>query len=391
MSGKNENKMTRSDSLLEVIPFNIPYSTGREFGYMSQTIANKHTAGDGPFAKKCQQWLETSIGVSRSLMVNSCTSALEIASLLLELEPGDEVITTPFTYVATSNAIVKAGGVPVFVDIRADTLNIDEEKIEEAISKKTKAIVVVHYSGVGCEMEQISEIAEKYNLIVIEDAAHCIFSTYKGKELGTLGDISTFSFHETKNLCCGEGGALNINSVDFYRRAEIIRHGGTNRAQFMRGEVGKYTWVDIGSAYMMSDLNAAYLWGQFCQADKILSTRVGLWQNYHSYLKEGEEQEFFRRPVVPLDCLHNGHLYYLIFNSRAERDSVSRYMEERHIHPVSHYMPLHDSIGGRKFGKVSGKMRNASDLPHRLLRLPLFVGLSDLQQQKVVETLYQAL
>ncbi|MBN2644221.1 MAG: dTDP-4-amino-4,6-dideoxygalactose transaminase [Desulfuromonadaceae bacterium] len=375
----------------EVIPFNVPYTTGLEFVYMPQAVTNKHTAGDGPFSFQCKGWIEKSTGVLHTLMVNSCTSALEIAALLLELKPGDEVIMTPYTYVATANAVVKAGGVPVFVDIRPDTLNIDEGKIEEAINERTKAILVVHYSAVACEMDTIVSIAQKHNLVLIEDAAHCIFSSYKGVELGTIGQLSTFSFHETKNLCCGEGGALNVNLEKYYRRAEIIRHGGTNRARFIRGEVDKYTWVDVGSAYMMSDLNAAYLWGQFCRADQILHARTRLWQRYHQNLQEGEDQGLFRRPVVPTECIHNGHLYYLLFHSREERDFVIRYMSERGIHPVSHYMPLHDSEGGRKFGKTCGVLQNASDLPHRLLRLPLFVSMADRQQDRVVEILYEGM
>jgi dTDP-4-amino-4,6-dideoxygalactose transaminase len=315
-------------------------------------------------------------------MVNSCTSALEITALLLDLKPGDEVIMTPFTYVATASAVVKTGATPVFVDIRPDTLNIDEKKIEQAISERTTAIFVVHYSSVSCEMDTIAHIATKHNLSIIEDAAHCIHSTYKGMELGSIGHLSTFSFHETKNLSCGEGGSLNINSERYDERADILRHGGTNRAKFMRGEIGKYTWVDIGSAYLMSDINAAFLWAQFEQADHIIRKRLTLWHRYHENLAKGEDNGWFRRPIVPAHCSHNGHLYYLVFNSQEQRDLLIKFMNERNINPIFHYVPLHTSVGGIKYGKTFGSMKYADDIPFRLLRLPVFVGMNYDQQDE---------
>lgn len=377
-------------ALQETIPFNAPYVTGNEFVYMPQAINNKQTAGDGPFSKKCKQWLEETLGVPSALMVNSCTSALEIASLLLELDPGDEVIMTPYTFVTTANAVVKAGGVPVFVDIRPDTLNIDETKIEAAITPRTKAIMVVHYAAIACDMTAIMAIAKKHHLIVIEDAAHCINASYFGQELGTIGHLATYSFHETKNLTCGEGGALIVNNKRFLARAEIIRHSGTNRAQFFRGQVNKYSWVDIGSAYMMSDLNAAYLWAQMEQMPQIMDRRRQIWKRYQDAFLGGEMQEIFRRPVVPQGCEHNGHLYYLLLPSSEKRDDVLSKLREQDIHAVFHYVPLHSSEGGKKFARSHGDLAVTNDLPYRLIRLPFFYSMTNRQQDRVIEAVYQA-
>ena len=368
------------------IPFNMPYISGREFVYMPQAIDNRHTAGDGSFSERCKQWLAHKMQQEHVLMVNSCTSALEIAALLC-IKPGDEVIMTPFTYVSTANAVVRAGGVPVFVDIRPDTLNIDEALIEAAITPRTRAIMVVHYAAIACEMRIIMEVANRYNLPVIEDAAHCIDARYHGQELGTIGAFGTFSFHETKNFSCGEGGALVVSSPDYFPRAEIIRHTGTNRSQFFRKEVSKYSWVDIGSAYMMSDLNAAYLLAQFESASQILQKRRALWQRYHAALEDAEVKGLLRRPIVPDYCEHNGHLYYILLPSTAVRDACIQYLRERNIYSVFHYVPLHQSEAAERYARSHAQLPVAGDLPYRLTRLPFCTGMQESEQARVIDAL----
>lgn len=357
------------------IPFNRPYMSGLELEYITEAYNNHHLSGDGNFTKRCHLWLEKSIGVKKALLTHSCTAALEMAAILADIQPGDEVIMPSYTFVSTANAFVLRGGVPVFVDIRPDTLNIDENLIEGAISKKTKAIVPVHYAGVSCEMDTINQIAKNHNLVVIEDAAQGINSTYKSRRLGSLGDLSALSFHETKNLISGEGGALLINNDRFIERAEIIREKGTNRNKFFRGEVDKYTWVDIGSSYLPSEILAAFLWGQIEKADDINTGRLDVWNDYNQKLKLLEDLELIRRPVIPQECEHNAHMYYIILRDLETRTKLMAYLSSCGIKSVFHYVPLHSSPAGKKFTKVNGNMLITDDLSERLLRLPMWKNL----------------
>lgn len=359
------------------IPFNKPYMTGKELWYISQAHANGHLAGDGAFTKRCNLWLESQIGCHTALLTHSCTGALEIAAILTEIGPGDEVIMPAYTFVSTANAFVLRGGVPVFVDIRADTLNIDESKIEEAITEKTKAIMVVHYAGVGCEMDAVMDIAERHGLLVIEDAAHGICSRYKGRPLGSIGHLAAVSFHETKNIISGEGGALLVNASRFAERAETIREKGTNRNQFFRGEVDKYTWIDVGSSYLPSELVAAFLWAQMEEADDITRRRLEIWQIYDQWFASLEKEGKVRRPIVPTECGHNAHMYYLLLPDLEKRNAFIHYLKERGIGAVFHYVPLHDSPMGRRFGRADGSLHNTRNLSERLVRLPLWLGLEE--------------
>jgi dTDP-4-amino-4,6-dideoxygalactose transaminase len=359
------------------IPYNKPYMTGKELWYISQAHANGRLAGDGDFTRKCQAWLENHIGCKKALLTHSCTAALEMAAILTNIGPGDEVIMPSYTFVSTANAFVLRGAVPVFIDIRPDTLNIDETKIEEAITEKTKAIVVVHYGGVGCEMDTIMEIAKEHKILVIEDAAHGMMASYKGRQLGSIGHLGTLSFHETKNIISGEGGALLINDARFVDRAEIIREKGTNRNQFFRGQVDKYTWVDIGSSYLPSELIAAFLWAQMEDAEIITKRRLRIWDRYHQSLKILEEQGKVRRPIVPLECKHNAHLYYLLLEDLEKRDSFIANLKKKGIGVVFHYVPLDSSPMGKKYGRVCGKLTNTHILSNNLVRLPLWLGLED--------------
>ncbi|MFC1827635.1 dTDP-4-amino-4,6-dideoxygalactose transaminase [Thermodesulfobacteriota bacterium] len=359
------------------IPYNKPYMTGKELLYICQAHANGHLAGDGEFTRKCHAWLESHIGCKKALLTHSCTAALEMAAILIDIAPGDEVIMPSYTFVSTTNAFVLRGAVPVFVDIRPDTLNIDETKIEEAITAKTKAIVVVHYGGVGCEMDTIMEIAKEHKILVIEDAAHGIMASYKGRQLGSIGHLGALSFHETKNIISGEGGALLINDARFVDRAEIIREKGTNRSQFFRGEVDKYTWVDIGSSYLPSELIAAFLWAQVENAEIITKRRLQIWDRYHQSLKTLEEQGKVRRPIVPPECKHNAHLYYLLLRDLEKRDSFIANLKKKGIGVVFHYVPLDSSPMGKKYGRVCGKLTNTHILSNNLVRLPLWLGLED--------------
>lgn len=361
------------------IPFNKPYMTGKELWYIAQAHANGHLAGDGSFSKRCHAWLETQTRAYKSLLTHSCTAALEMAAILADIGPGDEVIMPSYTFVSTANAFVLRGGVPVFVDIRRDTLNLDETKIEVAITEKTKAIVPVHYAGVGCEMDAIMDIARRHNLIVIEDAAQGILSTYKGQPLGSIGHLGTLSFHETKNIISGEGGAILINDPEFAARAEIIREKGTNRTQFFRGQVDKYTWVDIGSSYLPSDLIAAFLWAQMEEAEEITCRRLALWDEYHLNLDYWERRSLLRRPIVPKDCKHNAHMYYILLANLDMRTTFIDEFKRKGIHAVFHYVPLHSSPAGEKYARVGSDMSVTDDVADRLVRLPLWVGLEDLQ------------
>jgi len=357
------------------IPFNKPFVTGKELEYIQQAIANAHLSGDGEFTKKCHAWLESEIGCHQAFLTHSCTAALEMAAILADIQPGDEVIMPSYTFVSTANAFVLRGGVPVFVDIRPDTLNIDESKISAAITPKTKAIVPVHYAGVGCEMDTIMGIAQRHGLLVIEDAAQGVGSTYKGQPLGSMGHLAAVSFHETKNVICGEGGALLVNYSELCSRADIIWQKGTNRSQFFRGQVDKYTWVDIGSSYLPSEINAAFLWAQLESAAAITQKRLAIWQQYHQGFAELEAQGKVRRPIIPAYCQHNGHMYYLLLPDKSSRNRLIEKLKESGIGAVFHYVPLHSSPAGRKYGKIHGDLLFTQEMSSRLVRLPLWLGL----------------
>ncbi len=360
-----------------MIPFNKPYMTGKELWNIAQAHVNGHLAGDGPFTNKCHDWLEQTIGSDKALLTHSCTAALEIAANLLDLEPNDEVIMPSYTFVSTANAFVSQGATPVFVDIRPDTLNIDETKIERAITEKTRAIVPVHYSGVGCDMDTIMSIANRHGLIVIEDAAQGVMASYKDKPLGGIGQLGTLSFHETKNIIAGEGGALLINDPTFIERAKIIREKGTNRDAYFRGVVDKYTWVDTGSSYLPGEIIAAFLYAQIQEAEEITSRRIGMWNTYHHEFASLESRGLCRRHFIPDYCKHNAHMYYLLLNSIEDRDRLICTLKEMGIQAVFHYIPLHSSPAGKKFARTSGNMSFTDDLSQRLVRLPLWVGLED--------------
>lgn len=364
--------------------------TGKELWYISQAHANGHLAGDGDFTHKCNAWLERQIGCHNAALTHSCTAALEITALLADLKLGDEVIMPSYTFVSTANAFVLRGAVPVFVDIRPDTLNIDETCIEEAITRKTKAIVVVHYAGVACEMDTIMAIARRHELLVIEDNAQGLGARYKNRPLGSIGDLATLSFHETKNIISGEGGALLVNSSHFSERAEVIREKGTNRSQFFRGEVDKYTWVDIGSSYLPSDLVAAFLWAQMEEADEITKRRLAIWDTYHQWFASLEKNDRIRRPTIPEECQHNAHMYYLLLPDLDERTRFIQELKNQGIGAVFHYIPLHKSPIGEKYGRCSGNMANTTCLSERLVRLPLWLGLED-TQASVIESITQLL
>lgn len=373
------------------IPFNRPFVTGKEYAYLEQAIANGHLSGNGEFTKKCQVWLETKTGCHKSLLTHSCTAALEMAAILADIQPGDEIIMPSYTFVSTANAFVLRGGVPVFIDISPDTLNIDESQIEEAITSQTKAIVPVHYAGVSCEMDTINEIARHHNLLVIEDAAQGVMSTYKGQSLGNLGHLAAVSFHETKNVICGEGGALLVNHPEFVERAEIIWEKGTNRSQFFRGQIDKYTWVDIGSSCLPSEINAAFLWAQLEAANTITHKRLEIWGQYHQAFAELEAQGKVRRPIIPPECQHNAHMYYLLLPDLASRTAVIEQLKQHGINSVFHYVPLHSSPAGRKYGRIHGNLSCTDKLSDRLLRLPLWVGMIDNLVMKVITTVSDCL
>jgi dTDP-4-amino-4,6-dideoxygalactose transaminase len=371
------------------IPFNRPFSVGKEVEYIQQAIDGGHLSGDGPFTKKCHNWLEERIGCNAALLTHSCTAALEMTALLADIQPGDEVIMPSFTFVSTANAFVLRGGVPVFVDIRSDTLNIDENLIESAITGRTKAVVPVHYAGVGCEMDTISDIANDHDIMVIADAAQGLLSEYKGRPLGSIGHMATISFHETKNVISGEGGALLLNHEQWVERAEIIREKGTNRSQFFRGQVDKYSWVDLGSSYLPSEINAAFLWAQLEQVDAITKQRLNIWTRYNEGFADLEKQGKVRRPVVPDGCLHNAHMYYLLLGDLKHRTRIIRELDAADVHAVFHYVPLHSSIAGRKYGRVYGDLTHTQELSDRLVRLPLWVKMCEDEINHVIETINQ--
>lgn len=370
-----------------MIPFNKPYFTGKELDYIRQSHEIGNLSGDGTFTHKVNAWLEHQTQSKKVLLTHSCTAALEMTAILADIQPGGEVIMPSYTFVSTANAFVLRGGVPVFVDIRQDTLNIDETLIEAAITPRTKAIVPVHYAGVGCEMDTILAIAKKHNLIVIEDAAQGVMASYKGKALGTIGHLGTYSFHETKNIISGEGGAILINDERFTQRAEVIREKGTNRSQFYRGQVDKYTWQDVGSSYLPGEDIAAFLYAQLEQADKITSQRIAIWQKYHDALEILEQKGEIRRPIIPAECQHNAHMYYILLDSLAHRTQVINNFKKQNIHPTFHYVSLHSSPAGKKFARTHGDLKNTENVSDRLLRLPLWIGLDDEMQNEVLKVL----
>ena len=369
------------------IPFNKPGVTGNEHNYLASCIENLHLSGDGTFSKRCHSLLEEHFGVAKALLTTSCTHALEMTALLLDIQPGDEIIIPSFTFVSTVNAFVLRGAKPVFADIRPDTLNIDENRLESLITPATRAIVIVHYAGVGCEMDEIMRIAGKHNVPVIEDNAHGLFGKYKGKYLGTFGAMATQSFHETKNFTCGEGGALLINDPRYIERAEIIREKGTNRSRFFRGQVDKYTWVDVGSSYLPSDLLAAYLLAQLESADDIQAKRRQIWQTYNAALGDWADETGVLLPVVPEECEQAFHMFYMILPSLEQRQELIAFLKEREILSVFHYLPLHLSDMGLKFGGSKGDCPVTEDLSDRLLRLPFYNSFTETEQMEVINTI----
>lgn len=359
------------------IPFNKPYMTGKELWHIAQAHAAGHLSGDGAFTKHCSQWLEQRKGCAKALLTHSCTAALEMAAILANIGAGDEVIMPSYTFVSTANAFVLRGATPVFVDIRADTLNIDESLIEAAITPRTKAIVPVHYAGVGCEMDVIMDIARQHHLLVIEDAAQGIMGNYKGRPLGSIGHLGCLSFHETKNIIAGEGGALLVNDPEFVQRAEIIREKGTNRSQFFRGQVDKYTWCDLGSSFLPGEIIAAFLWAQMEAAEDITRQRLAIWNQYHRAFAAAERAGFIRRPLIPHHCQHNAHMYYLLLPDLHYRTRFIAELKNKNIGTVFHYVPLHSAPAGVNYGRVHGEMVHTNNLSERLVRLPLWVGLEE--------------
>lgn len=357
------------------IQFNKPLITGQELDNFKYLLENPHLSGDGVFTDFCCKWLERNLGCSNGLLTHSCTAALEMAAILAEIQPGDEVIMPSYTFVSTANAFVLRGAIPVFIDIEKETCNIDINQIEKAITKKTKAIVVVHYAGVCVDMDKLIEIKDQYNLFLIEDAAQALLSEYKGISLGTIGDMGTLSFHETKNIISGEGGALLLRDNRLIDRAEIIREKGTNRRNFFRGQVDKYTWVDIGSSYLPSDIIAAFLKPQLQNSKEITESRMNIWEHYHLNLKDAEKSEKLRRPIIPSFCKHNAHMYYILLPSNHIRDSLINKLANNGMSSVFHYQPLHDSPYGKKVSRCSHDMSNTIEISETLLRLPLWVGL----------------
>jgi dTDP-4-amino-4,6-dideoxygalactose transaminase len=372
------------------IPFNWPHMTGKELYYIAESHFNGRLAGDGPFTRRCHEWIERRTGCSKALLTHSCTAALEMAALLMDVQPGDEIIMPSYTFVSTANAFVLRGGVPVFVDIREDTLNLDERLITDAITPRTRGIAPVHYAGVACEMDTIMSIAKQHDLFVVEDAAQGVMSSYKGRALGSIGQLGAYSFHETKNVISGEGGALLVNDAKLAQRAEIIREKGTDRSRFFRGQVDKYTWQEPGSSYLPGELIAAFLWAQLEEADRITNERLQCWDRYHSLLEPLAAEGLLRRPVVPEGHQHNAHMYYVILSAEVDRAKVLDIFRRSDIGAVFHYVPLHSSPGGQQHGRTHGSLEVTDRQSDRLIRLPLWLGISAAQQERVVETLRSA-
>ena len=369
------------------VPFNRAVALGKEFEYIQEAIDKLHLSGDGPFTRKCREFLEAELGVEKALLTTSCTHALEMAGLLLEIQPGDEVIVPSFTFVSTVNAFVLHGARPVFIDVRPDTLNLDEKLLPRLITPKTKAIVPVHYAGVGCEMDEIMDIADRHGVAVVEDNAHGLFGKYKDRYLGTFGCMATQSFHETKNFTCGEGGALLINDARYIERAEIIREKGTNRSQFFRGQVDKYTWVDLGSSYLPSDMLAAFLYAQLEKREWVQDRRRQIWEHYFDNLKDWAHKHGVRIPVVPDHCDQPYHMFYILLPSFEQRQAMIEHLKKRDILAVFHYLPLHLSEMGRRFGGREGDCPVTEDVSDRLLRLPFYNIMTDEEQKRVVESI----
>ncbi|TKI69905.1 dTDP-4-amino-4,6-dideoxygalactose transaminase [Sulfurimonas crateris] len=373
-----------------MIPFNKPPFTGNEEKYILESMKSSKISGDGEFTKKCHKWFEEKLDCNKALLTTSCTHALEMAAILLDIQEGDEVIMPSYTFVSTANAFVLRGAKIVFVDIRPDTMNIDETKIEQAITDKTKAIVPVHYAGVACEMEAIMELANRYKLFVVEDAAQGMMSSYKGKALGTIGHLGAFSFHETKNYTsAGEGGLLIINDEKFIQRAEIIREKGTNRSLFFRGMVDKYSWVDLGSSYLMNDVSAAYLWGNLEKADEINQDRLNSWQKYYDGLKSLQSKGFLELPIIPNGCIQNAHMFYIKVKDLDERTALLEHLKENGINAVFHYVPLHSAPAGVKFGRFDGKDVYTTKESERLIRLPIYYGLSSEEITLIAKNIFE--
>ncbi len=373
-----------------MIPFNKPPLTGNELQYVVQSMQSNKICGDGFFGKKCQSWFEETLGCLKSLLTPSCTAALEMAAILIDIQPGDEVIIPSFTFVSTANAFVIRGAKIVFVDIRPDTMNIDETKIEAAITHKTKAIVPVHYAGVSCEMDTIMDIANRNGLFVVEDAAQGMMSTYKGKPLGTIGHLGALSFHETKNYTSGgEGGLLIINDERFLKRAEVIREKGTNRSQFFRGQVDKYTWVDVGSSYLPSELQSAFLWGQLEKADEINQNRLVSWSAYYKALKQLKEESIVDLQLIPDECQHNAHMFYLKLRNIDQRTEFIEFLKSNNISTVFHYIPLHSAPAGKYFGAFHGMDQHTTAESERLVRLPMYFGMKQEEILNVVSCIYK--
>lgn len=374
-----------------IIPFNKPYMTGKELFHIAEAHFNCMLAGDGPFTKRCHEWLEKRTNANRVLLTHSCTAALEMAALLLDVRPGDEVILPSYTFVSTANAFVLRGATPVFVDIREDTFNLDERLIESAITPRTRAIVPVHYAGVACEMDTIMAIAGQHGLKVVEDAAQGVMASYKGRSLGSIGDLGAYSFHETKNVISGEGGALLVNEPKLAQRAEIIREKGTDRSRFFRGEVDKYTWQEVGSSFLPGELIAAFLWAQLEEADAITQQRLASWRCYHELLAPLEAKGVLRRPIVPAECQHNAHMYHILLPDEGVRNYVMSHLKANGINAIFHYIPLHSSPAGQRYGRAHGDLALTTSVASRILRLPLWIGLTDDQIAQVVDCLARGL
>lgn len=375
----------------EKIQFNRPFLTGKELEHIAEIKSGNVLAGDGPFTKRCHEWMKSKSGCEKPLLTHSCTAALEMAALLLRIAPGDEIIMPSYTFVSTANAFVLRGGVPVFVDIREDTLNLDERLIESAITSRTRAIVPVHYAGVACEMDIIMDIAKRHGLQVVEDAAQGVMAAYKGRILGSIGDLGAYSFHETKNVISGEGGALLVNDPTLAVRAEIIREKGTDRSRFFRGEVDKYTWQEVGSSFLPSELIAAFLWGQLEEAERITRERLAIWEYYHMLLEPLETKGLLRRPIVPDECQHNAHMYYVLLAPEIDRQKVLDFLKSNEISSVFHYVPLHSSPAGQRYGRTHGELEVTTTRSERLVRLPLWIGLTTKQQERIATVLADAI
>ncbi len=372
-----------------MIDFSRPVYVKESMSYIQQAVEQNHLCGDGSFTRKCTEWMEEHTGTERAMFTTSCTHAMELMALLMEIEPGDEVIMPSYTFASTADAFVLRGAKIVFADIRPDTMNIDENLIEQAITPRTKAIIVMHYAGVACEMDKIMEIARRHNLFVAEDAAQGMMASYKGKALGTIGDFGTYSFHETKNYTMGEGGVCLIQNREYIERAEIIREKGTDRSKFWRGEIDKYTWVDMGSSYLPSELNMAYLWGQLEIAEEINRERLSAWNRYYDGLSALAKQGMVTLPFVPEDCEHNAHMFYIKVRDEAERIKLIDFLKQRGVWAVFHYIPLHSTLAGKKFGRFSGEDRYTTKESLRLLRLPMYYGLKEEEIEYVIRAVYE--